>query len=124
MRSVFSLWVPEKGEPERHPALREMRFFTQRAYEGTSPIAAMQKMVGNGSGMLSGMNRLMEEFRDSGIVLQMRIASWAPRLAAMAGNGGTDKDAAIAGADAPIMELIMHLEELSTAVNLSPKCDS
>jgi hypothetical protein len=114
MRSVFSLWIPEEGEAERHPALRELRFFTQRAYEGTNPVAALPKMAGNGSGMLSGMSALMGELRDAAIVLQMRIASWAPGLSALAGNA-VDQDAAVRAADAPLLEVILNLEELSTA---------
>lgn len=114
MRSVFSIWVPAKGEVDRHAALREMLFFMQRAYEGTDPVAAMQKVIGNGSGTLAGMNRLIGELRDSGVVLEMRVASYAPGLAAMVSNAG-GKDAAFPAADAPLMEVIMRLEELSTA---------
>ncbi|HYP13594.1 MAG TPA: hypothetical protein VEQ63_06705 [Bryobacteraceae bacterium] len=114
MRSVFSIWVPGQGEVERHPALREMLFFTQRAYEGTDPIAATQKVIGNGSGLFSGMSRLIGELRDSGVVLEMRISTYAlGRAETVTSTGG--KDAAVPASDAPLMEVVMRLEELSTA---------
>jgi hypothetical protein len=113
MRSVMSFWSPEKSEVDSRPALRELRFFAQRAFEGTNPATTLDRAFGQAPGMGSSMKQMMEEFKDSAVVLEMRVSSYAPGLAAAMTKAGDEQKAALA--DAPLMEMIMELQELSTA---------
>ena len=116
MRFVFSLWTPNEEEINRNPVLREWQLFAQRAYLGTDPAAASQKMMTQMPGT-SLASRMIEVSKQFPIVLKMSMSTIMPRMANVAATaaGQASPAASIGGENSAFMELVMSLDELSDA---------
>jgi hypothetical protein len=81
MRMVYSTWVPRSDEIIRHPALQELAEYAARAYAGMNPADMMQKMFGQAPGMGERMRAVMDEFKNSNVMLeaaQCTCRQWQP----------------------------------------------
>jgi hypothetical protein len=116
MRMVYSVWAPRSDEIIRHPALQELAEYAARAYAGMNPADMMQKMFAQAPGMGEKMRAIMDEFKNARVILGARGAVYLPGMAAMMEQLRNAGKPVPPGFDvnAPMMEFIMDLQELST----------
>ena len=105
MRMEFTIWAPNDQEINRNPMLSELRLFSQRAYQGTNPGAVTQKMFMQSPGM-GPASKMLEVFKETPVVLRMRMAVFAP--------SGPAPNSAPGAPEVPMVEMIMSVEELSS----------
>jgi hypothetical protein len=104
MRMVMSCWAPKDDELAKNPILRELRTFSQRAYQGTDMSAAAQKMFGQTPAM-GPASKMMGVFKDTPVLLRMNMSIFVPGMAEKLPGAG----------DSPLMQMTMDMAELSAA---------
>jgi hypothetical protein len=116
MRMVYSVWAPRSDEVTRNPALQEFAQYVDRAYAGMNPADMMQAMFGQAPGLGEKMRAMMNEYKDLRVTLGTRGAVYMPGMAALMEQLRKAGKPVPAGFDgnAPMMEFIMDLQELST----------
>jgi hypothetical protein len=117
LRMVYLMWAPRSDEVVRNRALQELSFYTDRAYAGMNPADMMQKAFGQIPGMAEKLRSVMQESRNMRAILRMRGAFYMPGMAAILEKLRQSGRPVPEGVDpnAPMMEFMMDLLEMSTA---------
>jgi hypothetical protein len=116
MRMVYTFWPARSDEVIRHPVLQELAAYADRAYAGMNPADMMQKMFAQTPATGEKMRTMMAEFQKMKTVLRMHGAVYTPGAAAMMEQlRKAGKPVPAFDPNAPTMEFVMDLQELSGA---------
>jgi hypothetical protein len=117
MRAVVAVWLAEKQEVERNPALRELAFFSRRAFAGTDPAGEMGKAFDQSPGLRAAFEQLVAEIKDVGVMLEIQVTTYMPPsvTAIFQQAASNNPDSTKVDPSGPFMTTVMTMTELSTA---------
>jgi hypothetical protein len=109
VRMTMHMWLAKGSEALRVQALREVSGYNLMAMEALSPVATIQKMFQQFSGMGDAFAGLQKDLIAGGgsVMLRMQLDMFVPMMAALTGQAASDPNA-------PFVQITQELAQIST----------
>jgi hypothetical protein len=113
LRLVFQIWTAKPDAALRIPAIHELAGYSSYQDATMNPLASLATLLNQMPGVGQGLEAMLKQIHDAGIVLRMHVDLFMPALAAILERVGVNGASALDPA-APMFQINHELVELST----------